>query len=332
MASRNVKGEIDDLLARKGTVASGELAEALGLSRQAAHRYLRRGVEEGWLVAEGLGRAARYRPTVPLFVYPIAGSAEDRIFDDVRRRVEALGALEGDEASAVGYAFTEMVNNALDHSEGERVTVSVDVSSSRIVLVIEDDGRGAFERVRRELGLGSHVEAAAELTKGKTTTMPERHSGEGIFFTSKVADRFTLEANGHALVVDNGRDDVAVLEAERTRGTRVVVTFERPLRRKLVDVFAAYTDDYEFVRTRTVVRLFGLGLDFVSRSEARRMLTGLDRFREVVLDFEGVPGIGQGFADEVFRVFARAHPEVKLTPVGMNEDVRFFVERALRAR
>ncbi len=331
MARRNVKADIDALLAKRESIATAELASALGVTRQAAQRYLRRGVEEGWLVAEGRGRGARYRPSVPRFVYPIAGSAEDRILDDVARRVPAFGALTGDEASAARYVFTVLVNNALDHSGGETVAVTVDLSPDRLAITVDDDGIGAFERVRSERALASHVEAAAELTKGKTTTMPERHSGEGIFFSSKVADRFELLANGHVLLIDNGRDDVAVLASERATGTRAVAIFHRPIRKRLVDVFAEYTDDHEFSRTRTVVRLFGIGLDFVSRSEARRLMHGLDRFREVVLDFDRVPGIGQGFADEIFRVFARAHPDVKLVPERMNDDVRFFVERARRA-
>ena len=83
---------------------------------------------------------------------------------------------------------------------------------------------------------------------------------------------------------------------------------------------------------RTVVRLFGLGRDFVSRSEARRLLRDLDQFREIVVDFEGVESIGQGFADEVFRVFALRNPGIQLIPVQMVPAVQFFVERAERAR
>jgi hypothetical protein len=86
------------------------------------------------------------------------------------------------------------------------------------------------------------------------------------------------------------------------------------------------------IRTRTVVKLFGLGRDFVSRSEARRLLHGLEMFREVVIDFQGVTGIGQGFADEIFRVFAEQHPATRLTAANMSAPVRFFVERAERAR
>lgn len=81
----------------------------------------------------------------------------------------------------------------------------------------------------------------------------------------------------------------------------------------------------------TTITLFAIGTAFVSRSEAKRLVRGLERFREVVLDFEGVRLVGQGFADEVFRVWSSAHPEVRLVPVGMNEPVAFMVERARRA-
>lgn len=59
-------------------------------------------------------------------------------------------------------------------------------------------------------------------------------------------------------------------------------------------------------------------------------MNGFDRFQHIVLDFEGVPGIRQGFADEVFRVFAAAHPGLVLEPVRMDEEVAFFVGRAQR--
>lgn len=54
-------------------------------------------------------------------------------------------------------------------------------------------------------------------------------------------------------------------------------------------------------------------------------------FSHVTLDFSGVDVVGQGFCDEVFRVFARAHPRVVLEPVGMNDAVAFMVGRARAA-
>jgi hypothetical protein len=99
---------------------------------------------------------------------------------------------------------------------------------------------------------------------------------------------------------------------------------------RLEEVFRAYTDSetLRFTRTRTTIRLGTLGSSLVSRSEAKRVTARLAEFREAVLDFSGVEVVGQGFCDEIFRVFARRHPEVTLEPVGMNEAVAFMVARA----
>ena len=82
-------------------------------------------------------------------------------------------------------------------------------------------------------------------------------------------------------------------------------------------------------KTRTVVRLFGLGVRFISRSEAKRLMRGLDRFSEVVLDFAGVEEVGQGFVDEILRVWPSRHPGTTIEPVGMTGPVEFMVRRGL---
>jgi STAS-like domain of unknown function (DUF4325) len=100
------------------------------------------------------------------------------------------------------------------------------------------------------------------------------------------------------------------------------------VRRKLAEVFAAFTDDLEFAKTRVVIKLFAIGTRFVSRSEARRVALGLERFREVVLDYRGVEEVGQGFVDELYRVWAIAHPGIRLTSIGANRAVAFMLKRA----
>jgi hypothetical protein len=54
----------------------------------------------------------------------------------------------------------------------------------------------------------------------------------------------------------------------------------------------------------------------------------VERFRVVVLDFAGVDGIGQAFADEVFRVFSAAHPKVTVIPVHAGPAVERMIARA----
>ena len=63
----------------------------------------------------------------------------------------------------------------------------------------------------------------------------------------------------------------------------------------------------------------------VSRSQARRVLTRFDQFREVFLDFRGVEFIGQAFADEIFRVFRLQHPDINITWMGAEKEVERMI-------
>ena len=330
---RNVREAILRLVAERGSAQSGGIAQSLGLTRQALHRHLRRLVDAGDLVAEGAGRGASYR-CPSRFRLPLAGLAEDRVWSDIGsaalRRVAPSRSAAAE--SAFHYAFTVLLDNAIDHSGGRWVDVTFEKAGDRVAFEIADDGVGIFARVRRGLRLPSELAALQELSKGKVTTQPKRHTGEGIFFCSKVADLFEVESGALRWIVDNVAADTAVGEvAPPRKGTRVRFELSPRSRRKLETIFAEYTEDLEFAKTRTYVKLFAIGTTFVSRSEARRLLHGLDRFREVILDFGGVELVGQGFADEVFRVWAGAHPAVRLVHVRASKPVAFMLERSRRA-
>lgn len=312
-----------------------DVVAELGISRQAAHKRLRDLVERGELRQVGKGRATRYvAPSERWsFTFPTDGLREDQVWAELVERAPAVAALEEKAFNGFNYAVTELVNNAVDHSGSPIVELEVRNDPPMLVVEVGDEGVGIFEHIRNVLHLDSELEALQELSKGKTTTMPERHTGEGIFFTSKVADQFRIESGRLAWLVDNERGDMAVEELSEHRvGTRVRFEASPRTMRDLTEVFQEYTRDYEFTRTRTVVKLYTIGVRFISRSEAKRLLHGLTRFREVVLDFEGVRAVGQGFADEVFRVWHTQHPEVRLEPVRMSEPVAFMVERARHAQ
>lgn len=324
---------IQELCLQDGKVSSSSLASNLQISRQAAHKKLAASVARGELRAIGNGRARHYVAAAPTFRFERHDADEDLILRQVEERIGTqLNSLPPRLREIFNYAFTEMVNNAIDHSRGATIEIRVACEQTGFNLVIEDDGIGAFESVRQATGLLGLTESAAEVTKGKVTSMPKRHTGEGLFFTSRVADRFSLTSNGLEWVRDNYVDDTVIRQCELTSGTRVELDVEAPPRTTLQQVFEAHQDGFQFAKTRTVVKLFGLGKDFVSRSEARRLLNGLEAFREVVVDFRDVDGVGQGFTDEVFRVWANRHPEVLLVPVNMVEPVQFFVERAEHKR
>lgn len=234
-----------------------------------------------------------------------------------------------DAGRIMGYAFTEMLNNAIDHSSGGIAEVSFWVLDASFAFRVRDDGTGVFRRLREGLGLDSDIAAVQELTKGKRTTMAERHSGEGIFFTSKVVDLFQLSSARLRWTVDNVRLDQALGRADLEPGTTVLAQVGQATTRRLRDVFAQFTENHEFVRTRPVVKLFSMNMPFVSRSEARRVLAGLGDFTEVEVDFAGVDDVGQGFVDELLRVWPKFNPGKRVIPINMNEVVAFMVQRGL---
>jgi anti-sigma regulatory factor (Ser/Thr protein kinase) len=323
------------ILSRSLSFQTSEVASEAKITRQAAHRHLSILVREGMLVREGLGRGAVYRraPSAPVaFRFKLAGLREEEAWEEILGSAGPLKELPANARSLLDYAATELINNSIDHSGGRTLEVRVEGEGGRIALDVSDDGIGAFEHVRKHFDLPDLLSAVQELSKGKITTAREKHTGEGLFFVSKIADVFELESNGLRWTVDNALDDHAIRAVAGREGTQARFELRRDKAQTVKEVFDRYTRDFEFTKTRIVVRLFEYGTRFVSRSEAKRLVNGLERFREAVLDFKGVVEIGQGFADEVFRVWAAAHPGTKLIPESMVPAVEFFVRHALANR
>jgi hypothetical protein len=161
--------------------------------------------------------------------------------------------------------------------------------------------------------------------------MPERHTGEGIFFSSKVADRFVIRSHKIELVVDNKTEELFASQTNQQIGTLVEFYLSRQSKKNLQEIFQKYTnEDFKFDKTKVLVALNEEN-GMLSRSQARKLLYGLDKFERIQLDFQKVKGIGQGFADEIFRVYAQAHPDKLVEPVNANDVVAFFIKKASQA-
>jgi hypothetical protein len=313
-----------------GSVTAGEVAKAAGVTRQAAHYHLARMVRDGELRRIGAGRGSRYEPDADLDrSYLLKGLEEDRVWDEVVADVPTIQDAPSNVRAIMRYAFTEMLNNAIDHSAGTDARVKV-WARDLLSFEINDDGVGVFHHVRERLGLPDDLAALQQLSKGRETTAPDRHSGEGIFFTSKAVDRFELDANRLRWIVDNARGDQAIGEAPEHAGTRVRCDVDPATRRTLEDGFTPFVDEasLRFDRTLVSLALFETEGSFVSRSEAKRLGTRLERFREAVVDFSKVDDVGLAFVDELFRVWAGEHPETRLVPINMSPVVERLVRRA----
>lgn len=319
-----------------GHRVGARLAQALGVSRQVASGYLQAMVADGWLDAEGTTRARTYR-LKPLVTAEQAFAREGLSEDQVWRDVVAPRVADLPDAvrSIWHYGATEIINNAIDHSGAVTVTVRLQRNALWTEVVVADEGEGIFLKIQRALGLHDPREAILELAKGKLTTAPQAHSGEGIFFTSRAMDVFEIVSHhlhfSHAL---RRPDAIAEGDAD-VPGTQVRMRLANRSARKLNEVFGAFTETEDFTFDKTVVPLRLAqheGESLVSRSQAKRVCNRFEKFMRVELDFAGIEVIGQGFADEVFRVFASAHPQIRITPLNTSPAVAQMIRRAVAAR
>lgn len=303
-----------------------------GISRQAISKHLRHLVVEGSLSSEGNTRNRSYK-LAPLAdwgkVYSLKTHLEEHVVwtNDVK---PALGKLPENVLNIWSHGFTEMFNNAIDHSEGSSITVHVRKTAATTEMMVSDDGVGIFKKIQREKGLFDERHALLELAKGKLTTDPTRHSGEGIFFTSRMFDEFQILSAETYFSHKLGEPDDWLSQRMNPEdaGTAVLMTLQNHTARTTRKIFDQFTsgDDVGFTKTIVPVRLAQYGEDLlISRSQAKRVLARVELFKSVLFDFKEVASIGQAFADEVFRVFANAHPDIEIHAIHANSAVKRMI-------
>lgn len=309
-------------------------AEKFACTRQAVHRHLQRLITEGAVNESGQTRNKEYH-LAPLVKwgkqYPVAqGLAEDVVWrNDI---TGLLGKLPENVLGIWHYGFTEMFNNVIDHSGATVVSISLTKTAASTSIYIYDNGIGVFKKIQTALGLVNERHAVLELAKGKFTTDPANHSGEGIFFSSRMFDEFVISSGEvHFSHQFDEKEDWILQSGAASGGTLVQMTLHNHTARTTKKVFDKFTsdDDYGFTKTVVPVKLMRYGDDnLVSRSQAKRLLSRFDRFKVVVLDFSGVTSVGQAFADEVFRVFKCKHPEVEVVAIRTSSEVKRMISRA----
>ena len=197
----STKEQILSELESLSPLGSGGLVERLGITRQALNVHLQELISAGLVVKTGSTRSARYyaQSHAPVAIDFARGVKldnldESAVYDQVATKLNLRSSLRENVEAIVHYAFTEMLNNAIDHSKSGRGNISMSLQAGAVIFEVRDYGIGIFQSIAAKFNLEDENSAMLELIKGKTTTMPEAHSGEGIFFTSKVADQFILRS------------------------------------------------------------------------------------------------------------------------------------------
>jgi len=340
------KPKILEIAKKSGKISTIDISRKFGVSRQYAAFLFRQLVEEKELIKIGSTRNAFYVAPDYIREHPMLVPSkffkrlrnqnleEHKVLAEIEAKFPQIKSLNEHARAIFDFAFSEMLNNAIEHSQSKIITIEVSSRGDDLWFIVSDSGVGAFRNIMRKKGLNSELEAIQDLLKGKTTTIPHSHSGQGIFFTSKAADVFILDSFGQQLTVNNKNNNISISHlGVSKRGTRVVFRIKGDSRRHLSNVFKEYTNladesDYGFDKTDINVKLYTQNGINISRSQARRILHGLEKFKIVEFDYDKVPMIGQAFADEIYRVFHNRHPDIELKNINMNETVKFMIERA----
>ena len=308
----------------------------LGLSHNTITKYINELINDKNLLRLNKGRYTAY--SLP---------AEKKDFSYKRMNIESedsvwikdvfpfIGTVSKQLEGIMDYSFLEMMNNALEHSEADNIKVMVSKTFTMIKICIIDDGVGIFKKIQTSLNLDLPSQALVELAKGKFTSSPENHSGEGIFFSSKMCDEFYIFSDGLCFSgINSSGNNIEI--PEFNKGTAVLLVFERNTTKSTDQIYAEYAGtDYDEPKFKTVVPLKimlqeGTGSVLTSRSQARRLVTRFDKFDEVNLDFSEVDFVGQAFADEVFRVYASKHPEIIIKAINANHAILNTLKHVLR--
>lgn len=310
------------------------VSDVYDISREAVLEHIKKLIIDGILKSTGTTKDRKYF-LVPLlddtFKFDLAtDTEEDKIWRHIIRPM--LFDIPDNIMRICEYGLNEMINNAIEHSEGTKAEVYIKQNAAQIEFLLKDNGVGIFTKIMRERKLDELRQAILELSKGKLTTDPERHTGESIFFVSRMFDRFVVYSDGLFFSPNqiNPRDIPGLWNNED--GTSVHMIISSRSGRTTQDVFNQYVaemdDDFSFSKTDVPVSLANFGGDnLVSRSQARRLLNRLHEFRQITLDFTGIDSIGQAFADELFRVYVRNNPEIILTIINSNQVIDNMVRR-----
>lgn len=235
------------------------------------------------------------------------------------------------------YTFEEMLNNAIEHSKGDTIKIGVIQSDFATTVLIIDNGMGIFSKIKGYFSLESIDDAVLALFKGKQTTDEEHHTGEGIFFSSKMLDTFAIISDSNIFVCGENSNTLYNFKKEVSQnfpsGTTVYMRLENQSNKKSTDIFAKYSDnEFGFSKTYLPLKEMFHSENLCSRSAAKRLLLGLNKFIEIELDFSDIAFVSRSFCHEIFVLFQKENPNIKLVPTNCIDDICFTIKSVINTK
>jgi anti-sigma regulatory factor (Ser/Thr protein kinase) len=303
-------------------------AEQFEISLPAVYKHIDRLIAEKQLIKKA-GRYVLQSKQFKYFYRNGRSLSEDAVWEkDIKKH---FAGVPKNVLHVWVYGFLEIFNNAIEHSKGKNIRVVINENKVFTALSVSDDGIGIFKNIKAKYNLIDEKDALLELAKGKRTTDETRHSGQGIFFSSKAFDEFIIISDG---ITFNSITEKTPPKIDKSKcSTYVFMRLANNSSKILKKVFDKFSTEVPGDFDKTIVPIcLANSSDLVSRSQARRVLSGLELFREVILDFKDIEYIGQAFADEIFRVFPKMNPNTSIIAQNANADVKSMINRAVNTK
>jgi hypothetical protein len=232
--TRSIQSFIVDTVEGDPKGIARRVAQAYGISRQAANRHLDALVEAGVLDQAGMTRARAYalRRTAAVSrefrVTPVLDAG--RVWGE-----HAFPVLAGDRAvvrETCRATFHALLENALAHARASWIRMDLVTSAREIDLSLADDGCGVFTSLAERLQLGSPREAAEELARRGRLRSTERSTAR-LLLVARALDQFVLASSGIQceFAAEDDRWEVRA-NGENREGTTVTCRLRRSPQRR----------------------------------------------------------------------------------------------------
>jgi len=159
--------------------------EHFGISRQAVNLHVRKLVESGLLTVTGSTRARRYALRVVTdesFALPLSLSLQESYVWDVWVKPQ-LGTLPDNVVNIWHHGVTEMVNNAIDHSGGDKLVIRIIRTAVTSSMMINDNGH-KVSSTKSSVSLASTIRDTPYWNSLKGSSLPIQPTTRGKAFSS----------------------------------------------------------------------------------------------------------------------------------------------------
>ena len=227
--TESIRGFILDCVAENPRSVARQVAQAYGISRQAANRHLDALVDEGALEQTGQTRSREYhlrRESLlnrEVRVTPVLNP--DRLWDD-----HIAPVLASDPASVRDLcrgAFGEVIRNVIRHAHASWITVKFEMTARHVEILVEDDGGGIFHRLAERTGGADTRATASEMLRHAN----ERSNGfpaSRLLLLGRNFEWFAISSAGVSLTYYSATDAWSLANSEAPAvGTRIALRLSR---------------------------------------------------------------------------------------------------------